>query len=60
MQSDMNRLGARSVVDFAPASIRSQIPIWGEPSADEKMMRGIKRAIDPNSILNPGRILGGE
>ncbi|MCC2685813.1 MAG: hypothetical protein K0R75_2712 [Paenibacillaceae bacterium] len=60
MQSDMQRLGVRTVVDFAPASIRNQIPLWGEPSADEKIMRGIKRAIDPNCILNPGRILGGE
>jgi glycolate oxidase FAD binding subunit len=60
MQSDMQRLGVRTVVDFAPAAIRNRISIWGEPSAEEKIMRGIKRAVDPNLVLNPGRIIGGE
>lgn len=59
LQSDMRAIGVRTVVDFAPASIRRQIAIWDEATADQKIMRGIKRTIDPNEILNPNRIIGG-
>jgi glycolate oxidase FAD binding subunit len=59
LQSDMRNIGVRTVVDFAPGSIRNQISIWDETTADQKIMRGIKLSIDPNEILNPSRIMGG-
>ncbi|TVY09217.1 FAD-binding oxidoreductase [Paenibacillus cremeus] len=59
IQHEMRPLGIRTVVDFAPSVIRNQIAIWDEATADQKIMRGIKRTIDPNETLNPGRIIGG-
>ncbi|WP_240420031.1 FAD-binding oxidoreductase [Paenibacillus periandrae] len=59
LQSDMRHIGVRTVVDFAPGSIRNQISIWDETTTDQTIMRGIKMTIDPNEILNPGRIMGG-
>jgi glycolate oxidase FAD binding subunit len=59
LQTDMKHIGVRTVVDFAPASVRKLVSIWDESTADQKIMRGIKRSIDPNEILNPGRIMGG-
>jgi glycolate oxidase FAD binding subunit len=59
MQQDMKTIGVRTVTDFAPGPVRDRISIWGEATADQKIMHGIKRTVDPNGILNPGRILGG-
>jgi glycolate oxidase FAD binding subunit len=59
LQSDMKHIGVRTVVDFAPVSVRKLISIWDESTAEQKIMRGIKRSIDPHEILNPGRIMGG-
>ncbi len=47
------------VVQEAPLSLKSQIDVWGEVGASINVMKKIKSLFDPNSILNPGRFVGG-
>ncbi len=48
------------VVERAPAALRTAIDPWGPvPQPTFDLMRAIKRAFDPEGILNPGRFVGG-
>lgn len=58
-RSLLNGANGHLVIEFAPNSIRSRLPVWGEERIDFKLMRAIKGKIDPLRILNPGRYVGG-
>jgi glycolate oxidase FAD binding subunit len=47
------------VVESSPTSLKSRISLWGQEREDFKVFRQIKEALDPASILNPGRFIGG-
>jgi glycolate oxidase FAD binding subunit len=38
-----------------PTEWKSRIPVWGEPRGDGWLMQAIKRKLDPQNVLNPGR-----
>jgi len=59
LQNDMKIINIKTVVEFAPKSLRDYISVWGESTGEQFIMRGIKQKIDPNNILNPGRYVGG-
>jgi len=59
LEAFIARLGGRTVVEIAPRDLRLRWNVWGAPSADWTLMKGIKHKIDPNRILNPGRFVGG-
>jgi glycolate oxidase FAD binding subunit len=41
-----------------PADWKPGFPIWGRHRPEQDLMAGIKLALDPKRILNPGRFLG--
>jgi glycolate oxidase FAD binding subunit len=41
----------------APPHITGELGAWGTPPATVELMRNIKRAFDPDGILNPGRFV---
>ena len=52
-------LGGRAVVEWAPASVKEKINIWGTLRDDFALMQRLKAEFDPQGILNPGRFYGG-
>jgi len=55
----VQRKGGHVVVLRAPDEWKSSLSIWGEPPAGSHLMRRLKQALDPQSILNPGRYIDG-
>lgn len=49
----------RLIVEFSPHSLKKELDVWGGQRGDIKIMRQLKREIDPKGILNPGRFVGG-
>jgi glycolate oxidase FAD binding subunit len=45
------------VLMAAPAGVAAQLGAWGTPPPTLEVMRRIKRAFDPDGILNPGRFV---
>lgn len=48
----------KSVVEFAPASLRETTELWPEPGSDFAMMKKVKEMFDPHYLLNRGRLYG--
>jgi glycolate oxidase FAD binding subunit len=46
-----------TIVTRCPREAKSYFSVWGEASSDVEAMRAVKRALDPNGILNRGRFL---
>jgi len=47
------------VIERAPAAIKSTHEVWGAAPASISLMREIKRRLDPDDVLSPGRFVGG-
>ena len=47
------------VVRRAPTASKDELDIFGPPPPGFALMRELKRTLDPNAILNPGRFVGG-
>jgi glycolate oxidase FAD binding subunit len=47
------------VIESAPLPFKAQLDSWGEPGPPFEVMRALKRAFDPQRVLNPGRFVGG-
>jgi glycolate oxidase FAD binding subunit len=46
------------VVGRCPATWKTTLPVWGKPPADGGLMQGVKQALDPHDVFNPGRFVG--
>jgi glycolate oxidase FAD binding subunit len=57
-KSAMN-YGGYAIVKHLPFSLRSEINVWGERTASHFLYEGIKQKIDPNTVLNKNRYVGG-
>ena len=54
------RVGGSFVLKRMPASWREAgVAVWQPMLVDERLTSGIKRALDPAGIFNPGRFVGG-
>ena len=49
-----------AVIEKAPIDIRRQVPTFGVKGAELRLMKEMKRALDPQGRLNPGRHIDGE
>jgi len=49
--------GSSAEVAQCPKEAKLHFDVWGTTPTDVKMMRAVKRAIDPNNILNRGRFI---
>lgn len=55
-------LGGRALVEFvAPelVDLKRQFHVWGPTRQDFPLMQKLKRELDPDGVLNPGRFVGG-
>ena len=41
-----------------PNDWKTTLAVWGQPTGDRELMRQVKRALDPKSVFNPGRLFG--
>ncbi|WP_286166090.1 FAD-binding oxidoreductase [Peribacillus frigoritolerans] len=53
------RLGGYTIIKHLPYALRHKTEVWGEKPSYFFLIQGIKAAIDPKSILNNKRYLGG-
>jgi glycolate oxidase FAD binding subunit len=51
--------GGNAVVETCPPEWKAELPVWGSPRDDFWLMRRIKQSLDPHSLFNPGRFVGG-
>jgi glycolate oxidase FAD binding subunit len=59
LTSEAVKNGGNLVVESSPLSLKKQVNVWGESRSDYPVMRRLKEQIDPGSILNRGRFVGG-
>lgn len=45
------------IVRRCPTEWKRELLVWGEPRGDYWLMQAIKRKLDPNDLLNPGRFI---
>jgi len=57
--AECRNAGGNLVVQRAPAHIKKDLPLWGEPGPDLPLMRRIQAEIDPANLMNPGRFAVG-
>lgn len=46
------------IVTHCPHDLKAKIEVWGSPADDFAIMRSLKAAWDPKSVLAPGRFVG--
>lgn len=47
------------VVTRCPPAWKATLPVWGNSTADRKLMRAVKDKLDPRRVFNPGRFVDG-
>jgi glycolate oxidase FAD binding subunit len=52
-------LGGTCVVEHAPPGALAGLDVWGDVGPALESMRRLKREVDPEGVLNPGRFVGG-
>jgi FAD/FMN-containing dehydrogenase len=55
----VSEIGGNLVVEHAGPELKKHLPVWGALRDDVKVMHWVKRALDPEGILSPGRFVGG-
>lgn len=53
------RHGGSLVILSAPSPIKAVVDVWGPIGNTLALMRELKRQLDPQRLLNPGRFVGG-
>ena len=48
----------KSVIEFAPQTLRENRELWPQPGNDFEMMKMLKQMFDPQGLLNRGRLYG--
>ena len=50
--------GGLVTVPHCPTAWKTELPVWGRPTADRDLMRHVKKTLDPGDVFNPGRLFG--
>lgn len=58
LRADLEKMGGFLILLFRPTTLPA-FDAWGTPGDSLALMKSVKRQLDPNNILNPGRFLGG-
>jgi glycolate dehydrogenase FAD-binding subunit len=58
LRADVEKIGGSLVVLHRPSTLQA-FDAWGTPGDSLALMKSVKRQLDPNNILNPGRFVGG-
>jgi len=59
LQEAIRAAGGWTMFDLLPPALKGRIDPWGAEPPGMALMRGIKRMLDPNECLSPGRFVGG-
>jgi glycolate oxidase FAD binding subunit len=59
LRASASVLGGYAIVKYLPYRLRQQINVWGELPSYFFLLKGIKAKVDPNSVLNYKRFVGG-
>jgi glycolate oxidase FAD binding subunit len=59
LRTQATSFGGTLLVERAQTSIRQHADVWGDAGAAAALMKSIKAAFDPRSLLNPGRFVAG-
>jgi len=51
--------GGNTVIQTAPTDMKPKLKIWGETGSDFVAMQLLKKQLDPNGVMAPGRFVGG-
>ena len=52
------RGGGNLTLSRCPTEWKERLRVWGEPRGDWRLAEGIKKALDPRGVMNPGRFIG--
>jgi FAD/FMN-containing dehydrogenase len=52
-------IGGNLIVEAAAPLIKKQVSVWGREGSDLPIFRQLKSQLDPLSLFNPGRFIGG-
>ena len=58
LQEETSRMGGCAVVEWCPPEVKTKINLWAPLRDDFPLMQRLKAQLDPDGILNPGRLYG--
>lgn len=61
LKQQLNRLrskGIRTLIEHASPAAKQELEQWTSPDFSLKVMQRIKKELDPQALLNPGRLFG--
>lgn len=58
LRSAVEAAGGSLVLTRCPSEWKERLKVWGSPRGEWALMERIKSALDPASVLNPGRFVG--
>ena len=53
------KAGGNTIIQNAPTDMKPKLKIWGETASDFVAMELLKKQLDPNGVMSPGRFVGG-
>jgi glycolate oxidase FAD binding subunit len=50
--------GGNLTIRRCPVEWKRSLPVWGQPVGPIDLMRHVKQTLDPQDLINPGRLFG--